>query len=408
MLENQKKRINLRGKHILIGVTGGIAAYKTAGLVRYFKKLEADVKVVMTPASCDFITPLTLATLSQNPVAIELYDAKTGVWTNHVDLAMWADVMVIAPLTANTLAKMATGQSDNLLLTTYLSTQCPVIVAPAMDLDMYKHPSTARNLAQLEKDGVTVIPADSGFLASGLEGQGRMPEPEVIGDFVVDFLQGKQRAKGMTVLITAGPTYEKIDPVRFIGNHSTGKMGVHLAQAFLAEGATVKLVIGPSKLTLDHPNLERIDIQTAEEMLTAVQGVWDTCQIGVFAAAVADYRPKEMASQKLKKNTDEMQIELVKNPDILAWAGSVKKQQFLMGFALETQNAEEYAKGKIAAKNLDAIVVNSLEDKGAGFGHDTNKIKIINKRNKMSSFELKLKQEVAQDIVAYIIDNYED
>ncbi len=407
MLEDQKKPNNLCGKHLLIGVSAGIAAYKIASLVRYFKKLEADVKVIMTPASCDFITPLTLSTLSQNPVAIEMYDEKTGEWTNHVELALWADIFVIAPLTANTLSKLANGQSDNLLTTTYLSAKCPVIVAPAMDLDMYKHHSTNHNLIQLEKDGVIVIPADTGFLASGLEGQGRMPEPEFIGDFVVDFLNESKQLEGIEVLITAGPTYEKIDPVRFIGNHSTGKMGFEIARAFLAKGATVNLITGPTSMILNHPNLNRIDIFSASEMLVEVQKIWENCNIGVFAAAVADYRPKEIADQKIKKQSDELQIELIKNPDILKWAGSVKRNQYLLGFALETQNADEYAKSKIDAKNLDAIVVNSLEDKGAGFGHDTNKIKIIDRNNKMRSFELKQKQQVAKDIVAFILDNYE-
>lgn len=407
MLENQKRKNNLCEKHILIGVSAGIAAYKIASLIRYFKKLEADVKVIMTPASCDFITPLTLSTLSQNPVAIEMYDEKTGEWTNHVELALWADLMIIAPLTANTLSKLANGQSDNLLSTTYLSAKCPVIVVPAMDLDMYKHPSTLKNLIQLEKDGVTVIPADTGFLASGLEGQGRMPEPDFIGDFVVNFLSESKLLEGVEVLITAGPTYEKIDPVRFIGNHSTGKMGFEIARAFLAKGAKVNLITGPTAMTLDHPLLNRIDIFSAEEMLAEVQKIWKSCNIGVFTAAVADYRPKEVANQKIKKQADELHIELIKNPDILKWAGSVKNKQYLLGFALETQNAEDYAKSKINAKNLDAIVVNSLEDKGAGFGHDTNKIKIIDRNNKMRSFELKQKQQVAKDIVAFIIDHYE-
>ncbi|HRO76274.1 MAG TPA: bifunctional phosphopantothenoylcysteine decarboxylase/phosphopantothenate--cysteine ligase CoaBC [Crocinitomicaceae bacterium] len=407
MSEDPKKRNNLGGKHILIGVTAGIAAYKIASLIRYFKKLEAEVKVIMTPASCSFITPLTLSTLSQNPVAIELFDEENGEWTNHVELALWADVMIIAPLSANTLAKMAIGQSDNLLLTTYLSAKCPVIVAPAMDLDMYQHSSTQENIALLEKAGVLVIPAETGFLASGLQGQGRMPEPEFIGDFVVEFLEDANRLNGVEVLITAGPTHEKIDPVRFIGNHSTGKMGYEIARSFLSRGAKVNLISGPTKLQLEHLNLTKIDIVSADEMLLEVQKIWDKCNIGVFSAAVADYKPKVVATQKIKKQADEFSIELVKNPDILSWAGSVKKNQYLVGFALETQNADEYAKNKLEVKNLNAIVVNSLEDKGAGFGFDTNKIKIIDRNNKMSSFELKQKQEVAKDIVSYIVENYE-
>lgn len=407
MSEDPKKLSNLGGKHILIGVTAGIAAYKIASLIRYFKKLEAEVKVIMTPASCSFITPLTLSTLSQNPVAIELFNEENGEWTNHVELALWADVMIIAPLSANTLAKMAIGQSDNLLLTTYLSAKCPVIVAPAMDLDMYQHTSTQENIALLEKAGVLVIPAETGFLASGLQGQGRMPEPEFIGDFVVEFLENANRLNGVEVLITAGPTHEKIDPVRFIGNHSTGKMGYEIARSFLSCGAKVNLISGPTKLQLEHPNLTKINVVSADEMLLEVQKIWNKCNIGVFAAAVADYKPKVVATQKIKKQADELHIELVKNPDILSWAGSVKKNQYLVGFALETQNADEYAKNKLETKNLNAIVVNSLEDKGAGFGFDTNKIKIIDRNNKMSSFELKQKQEVAKDIVSYIVENYE-
>lgn len=397
----------MENKHILVGVTAGIAAYKTASLIRYFKKLGAEVKVIMTPASCDFITPLTLSTLSQNPVAIEWFDKTTGQWTNHVELGKWADVFVIAPLTASTLSKMAHGNSDNLLIATYLSSTCPVVVAPAMDLDMYQHPTTHRNLAMLEEDGVTIIPAENGFLASGLHGQGRMQEPEVIGEFVENLLLSTQDFAGKKILITAGPTYENIDPVRFIGNFSTGKMGFEIARIFLNRGAEVILITGPTKQKLEHSNLRRIDITSANELLANAQKEWDACDIGVFSAAVSDYRPKEKLPQKFKKGAETMTLELVKNPDVLKWAGEHKTKQFLMGFALETQDAVDYAKNKLKTKNLNAIVVNSLADEGAGFGENTNLIKIIDDSNKIANFELKDKRLVAQDIVEFIKQHYE-
>lgn len=393
----------MKGKRILLGITGGIAAYKIAFLIRLLKKKEAEVRCIMTPASCDFISPLTIATLSENPVYIDFWNKKDGVWVNHVDLGMWPDVFLIAPLTANTLAKMIHGQSDNLLTATFLSAKSQVIVAPAMDLDMYAHPSTTRNLTQLEKDGVMVIPAESGELASGLTGQGRLTEPERIVEVLEDYLSGSDHFQGKKVLITAGPTYEKLDPVRFIGNHSSGKMGYQIARSLLNQGAEVVLVSGPTQEQLHHANLELIKIESAEQMFEAVKANWMHCDAGIFAAAVADYRPAEKAAQKIKKKDAEMTLTLVKNPDILYWAGEHKKpEQVLAGFALETNDALENGTDKLKRKNLDFIVVNTLEDKGAGFGGDTNRVKIIDKSNNLTSFELKPKRQVATDIVNYL------
>ncbi len=398
----------MKGKRILLGITGGIAAYKIAFLIRLLKKKEADVRCIMTPASCDFISPLTIATLSENPVSIDFWNQKDGTWTNHVDLGMWPDVFLIAPLTANTLAKLIHGQSDNLLTATFLSAKSPVIVAPAMDLDMYIHPATKRNLAQLELDGIQIIPAESGELASGLVGQGRLAEPEKIVAVLEDFFAKSNAFQGQKVLITAGPTYEKIDPVRFIGNHSSGKMGFEIAKVFLNQGAEVTLISGPTREKLAHKHLTIHNIQTAEEMLACVQSCWNSMDFGVFAAAVADYRPESPKEQKIKKSEDKMTINLVKNPDILAWAGANKSEnQKLVGFALETNDAEKHGFDKLKRKNLDFIVVNTLEDKGAGFGVDTNRIKIIDKSNKLISFELKPKHQVALDIVNYLKENLE-
>ncbi|MFN6015912.1 MAG: bifunctional phosphopantothenoylcysteine decarboxylase/phosphopantothenate--cysteine ligase CoaBC [Flavobacteriales bacterium] len=398
----------MQGKRILIGITGGIAAYKIAFLVRILKKSGAEVKCIMTPASSDFISPLVLSTLTENPVGTQFWDKKTGVWTNHVEYGLWADLFVLAPLTANSLSKMASGACDNLVLATYLSMKCPVMVAPAMDLDMYAHPATKRNLSQLEKDGVHIIPAESGQLASGLEGEGRMAEPETIASAIREFFEkgpSDKRLSGKNILITAGPTYEAIDPVRFIGNHSSGKMGYAIAERCLAEGAEVILVSGPTNLELVHPRLQVLHVSSAEEMMQMVKKQWDKCQIGIFSAAVADYRPRKAADQKIKKNEDEMAIELVKNPDILGWAGSVKKaDQFLTGFALETNNVVDYATAKLKKKNLNMIVMNSLEDDGAGFAVDTNKISILDDHNNVTSFELKSKFAVATDIVEYLIN----
>ena len=398
----------MQGKRILLGITGGIAAYKIAFLIRILKKRGAEVKCIMTPASSDFISPLVVATLSENPVGIEFWDKKTGVWTNHVDYGLWADVFVVAPLTANTLAKMAAGVCDNLFLATYLSMKCPTIVAPAMDLDMYAHPTTHRNLDQLIRDGVTIIPAESGQLASGLEGEGRMAEPETIVEAIDRFFNKTEATKalnGQKVLITAGPTYEAIDPVRFIGNHSSGKMGFALAQACLNQGAEVILISGPTQETLSHPNLTCISIVSAEELFAQVKEFWETCSIGIFSAAVADYRPEVKVDQKIKKSEEHVQLTLVKNPDVLSWAGSLKNEtQLLIGFALETSNLLENATDKLTRKNLDIIVMNTLEDEGAGFGHATNKIALLDAHNNFTKFELKSKFAVAKDIVSYLIN----
>jgi len=394
----------LTGKRILLGVTGGIAAYKIPLLVRALKKLEADVQCIMTPASVDFVSPLTLATLSGNPVCIDFWNHKDGTWTNHVELGMWGDLFLITPLTANTLSKMVHGGCDNLLLATYLSAKCPIMVAPAMDLDMYAHPSTDQNLTKLQGHGVRVIPAEHGFLASGLEGQGRMPEPTTLIDHVTAFFEKSSELKGKSILVTAGPTYEAIDPVRFIGNHSSGKMGFEIAKDLLSRGAHVVLVTGPTHQQLVHPNLKRIDITSAQELFMEVQREFPAVDGGVFSAAVADYRPEAVADEKIKKQADEMMIRLVKNPDVLGWAGEHKNpSQFLIGFALETNNAIEYGRQKLVKKNLDRIVVNSLSDSGAGFGHDTNKITILGHDNIQLNFELSSKAQAAANIVDQIV-----
>lgn len=395
----------LQGKRIVLGITGGIAAYKIAMLIRILKKNGAEVKCVLTPASSDFIAPLTVATLSENPAYQQFWNINDGVWTNHVDLGAWGDLMVIAPLTANTLAKMATGLCDNLLMATYLSAKCPVMVAPAMDLDMYAHETTTENLKRLEKHGVSIIPAESGFLASGLEGKGRMAEPETIFEYITKFFTHQNSLKGQKILITAGPTYESIDPVRFIGNHSSGKMGFSLAEEAVKRGAEVVLITGPTNCSVDHPNLHRIDIRSAKELMEAVNQHFPSCTGGVFSAAVSDYRPAQKADQKIKKSDEELTIRMVKNPDVLYTAGQNKKEgQWLVGFALETQNAIEYAKGKLQKKNLDLIVVNTLEDEGAGFGHDTNKITLLDKNNNSINFELTTKKEAAANILSYVTE----
>ncbi|MGV3632482.1 MAG: bifunctional phosphopantothenoylcysteine decarboxylase/phosphopantothenate--cysteine ligase CoaBC [Bacteroidota bacterium] len=393
----------MKGKRILLGITGGIAAYKIAFLIRILKKKGAEVKCIMTPASCDFISPLTLATLSENPVAIDFWNRQNGEWVNHVDLGMWPDVFVIAPCTANTLAKMANGLCDNLLTATYLSAKSPVVIAPAMDLDMYAHFSTQNNLDLLSANGNLILPAEEGELASGLIGQGRMAEPETIAAYLDGLFEKQHGFAGKTALITAGPTYEKIDPVRFIGNHSSGKMGYRIAASLLKRGASVILISGPSGEKLQHPNLQLVKVDSAEDMMQAVQKYWKQSDLGIFAAAVADYRPKEAAMQKIKKKDEELTITLVKNPDILAWAGQHKSEkQVLVGFALETNDAITHAQDKLQRKNLDLIVVNTLEDEGAGFKNDTNRIHLLDKHNKITSFELKSKALVAEDIVNYL------
>ena len=390
----------LTGKKILIGVTGSIAAYKVAYLIRNLIKQEAEVKVIMTSASCDFISPLTLATLSKNPVAIEFIKNAEGEWENHVELGLWADLFIIAPATANSLSKLVSGNCDNLLLATYLSARCPVWVAPAMDLDMFTHFSTRENLAKLSKEGVRIIEPTHGELASGLEGQGRMEEPEKIAELAKDFFTIKSVLKGKTVLITGGPTYEAIDPVRFIGNHSSGKTGILLADECAKRGAVVYLVTGPTRFTVKDKNIHVIAIQSANEMYEAVQEVWPKANLGIFSAAVADYRPENPATSKIKKKSNELTLTLVKNPDILSWAGQNKKDaQTLVGFALETDNEIENARGKFESKNLDLLILNSLNDPGAGFGHKTNQVTFIQKNNKLRKFELKEKGLVILDIL---------
>ena len=395
----------LSGKKVLLGVTAGIAAYKTANLVRLFIKSGAEVKVIMTPASKDFITPLTLSTLSKNPVHSTFYDKEdeNELWNNHVDLGLWADVFLIAPATANTLSKMTNGTCDNLLLATYLSAKCPVYFAPAMDLDMYKHPSTKTSLENLQSFGNILIPAASGELASGLIGEGRMAEPEDIVSFIEKDIVSKLPLRGKKVLLTAGPTYEAIDPVRFIGNHSSGKMGFEIAKAAANLGAEVVLISGPSHQKVDHSFIKRVDVKSADEMYNAAHQYFNEVDIAILSAAVADYKPKNIAGQKIKKKDASLQIELAPTKDILASLGAIKKNQFLVGFALETNNELENAKGKLKRKNLDAIVLNSLQDKGAGFATDTNKITIIDKDLNEIPFQLKSKKDVAVDIINEII-----
>lgn len=398
----------LSGKKILLGVSGGIAAYKTASLVRLFIKAGAHVQVIMTPASKDFVTPLTLSTLSKNPVHSSFFNEEdeNAVWNNHVDLALWADLFLIAPATANTLSKMVSGNSDNLLLATYLSAKCPVYFAPAMDLDMYKHPSTLASFKALESYGNIMIPAESGELASGLSGEGRMAEPENIIAFLEADLESKLPLRGKKILITAGPTYEPIDPVRFIGNHSSGKMGFDIALAAANEGAEVVLVAGPTHLKLEHSLVKVIHVTSSEDMYNACHEYFNDVDAAIAAAAVADYRPKTVASQKIKKNESAFSLELEKTKDILYSLGEIKKEQFLIGFALETENEIENAKLKIKKKNLDLIVLNSLNDEGAGFGKLTNKVTFIDKDLNLEPLELKTKEEVAKDIINKIKRHY--
>lgn len=395
--------MSVSGKKILIAVSGGIAAYKTHFLIRDFVKKGAEVQVIMTPDAEQFVTKLSLSTLSKKPVYSDFY-GDNGTWNSHVELALWADIMIVAPCTANTLSKMVHGMCDNLVIATYMSAKCPVFIAPAMDLDMYVHPSTKRNLKLAGDFGHIIIPAESGELASGLIGQGRMAEPATIYTAVENYFTGNIPAKsleGKTVLITAGPTYEAIDPVRFIGNHSSGKMGFSLAEEASKRGAKVILISGPSAQVLNDSNVELYKVTSAREMLAKVFEFYDKIDIGIASAAVADYAPKEVAKEKIKKNDDNLTIELVKNPDILKTMGEKKTHQFLVGFALETHNEEENAKGKLEKKNLDMIVLNSLRDEGAGFKNDTNKIKIFTKTEK-KEFNLKSKGDVARDILNFV------
>ena len=399
----------LSGKKIILGVSGGIAAYKTASLVRLFIKAGAHIQVIMTPASKDFVTPLTLATLSKNPVFSTFYNEEdeNANWNNHVELGLWADLILIAPATANTMSKMVNGNCDNLLIATYLSAKCPVYFAPAMDLDMYKHPSTIATFKALSKFGNHIIPAESGELASGLSGEGRMAEPENIISFLEADLESKLPLKGKKILITAGPTYEAIDPVRFIGNHSSGKMGFDLANCASNLGAEVILVSGPTHQKIQNQAIKLINVVSASDMFDACHLYYNDVDVAIAAAAVADYKPKSIATNKIKKSNFDLHIELEKTKDILASFGENKKNQFLIGFALETENEIENAKLKIQKKNLNLIVLNSLQDEGAGFGKPTNKITFIDENFIIEPMDLKSKEAVAQDIINKIIKHYE-
>lgn len=390
----------MQGKHIIVGVTGGIAAYKTAILVRELVKRGAEVKVIMTEKAKEFITPLTLATLSRNPVLVDFFDPTDGRWNSHVSLGLWADAYIIAPATANTLAKMAHGMADNLLTTTYLSARCPIFAAPAMDLDMYAHVTTQENLQTLRTRGVHLIEPASGFLASGLEGKGRMAEPEVIAQFVADKLQNSQPLAGKNILITAGPTYEKIDPVRFIGNYSSGKMGYAIAETCAKMGAKVTLVSGPVQIKAQHPNIAVTSVESAAQMYQASTEFFSNADAAILCAAVADFTPTTKANSKIKRGKDGMCIELQPTQDIAAALGNVKKDgQVLVGFALETDNEAANAAQKLARKNLDFIVLNSLNNPGTCFGYDNNQITIIDKNGQTKDYPAKSKQAVAVDIV---------
>ena len=398
----------MEGKRIILAVTGSIAAYKAVHLLRLFRKAGADVKVIMTPAAKDFVNPLTFSVLSEHPVDSDISDGEQ--WNNHVEHGLWADAMIIAPCTANTLAKMANGMADNVLLATYLSARCPVITSPAMDVDMYHHPSTQQNLRTLKKYGVRIIPVEHGELASGLVGEGRMAEPETIFKYIQDVFDDSfspdRDLVGKSVLVTAGPTQEAIDPVRYIGNRSSGKMGIALAEECATRGAKVDLVLGPTHLVCDKPNVNVHHVSSAADMMTACEQLFDHVDIAIMAAAVADYRPEATSDKKIKKaNEDGLNMTLVETDDIAATLGAKKRtDQLLIGFALETNNELEHAQKKLKKKNFDFIVLNSLKDKGAGFAHDTNKITIIHKNKASKKFGLKLKSEVASDIVDEIVE----
>ena len=400
----------LSGKNILLGVTGGIAAYKSTYLVRLFKKQGANVQVLMTPSSKDFVTPLSLSTLSNNPVLSDFFDPKdeNKLWNNHVELALWADIFLIAPATSNTLSKMATARADNLLLATYLSSKCPVYFAPAMDLDMHKNLANQENIQKLISHGKIHIPVSSGFLASGLEGDGRMKEPEKIISFIINNIKKDLILLNKKILITAGPTYESIDAVRFIGNFSSGKMGFSLAKTAASLGADVILITGPTSLNIIDDNIFVINVVTADEMFLEVKKHFKSSDISILSAAVSDFKPKNRSKIKIKKqNLDLLSIDLVENIDILKYLGDNKSnKQILVGFALETDNEFQNALSKIESKNLDAIVLNSLNDKGAGFGHDTNKVTFINKNGKTSKFKLKSKIDVSKDIFNELVKNF--
>ena len=393
----------IKGKKIILGVTGSIAAYKSAQIIRLLVKEGAEVKVIMTTLAKEFITPLTLATLAKNPILVDFFDPTNGDWNSHVDLGLWADAYLIAPATANSIAKMATGVADNLLLTTYLSAKCPVFIAPAMDLDMFAHPATQHNLENLKAVGNQIIEPATGELASGLEGKGRMEEPENIVRFMANYFSEKPLV-GKNILITAGPTYEKIDPVRFVGNYSSGKMGFALAESCAQKGAQVCLISGPVQLKTKHPNIERIDVESAVEMYDEVVGRFYGMDGAILCAAVADFTPIEAANEKLKRDNENLILELKPTQDIATSVGEMKMEsQFLVGFALETNNEEINALGKMERKNFDFIVLNSLNDEQAGFGYDTNKICILHRSGSKKQFELKNKDAVAEDIVNEII-----
>jgi len=389
----------LTNKKIVLGVTGGIAAYKAALLVRLLVQKGAEVQVVMTPMAKEFITPLTLSTLSRNPVLTDFFDTNTGNWHSHVDLGTWADAMLIAPVTANTLAKMVSGQADNLLITTYLSARCPVFLAPAMDLDMFAHPSTRENLSRLKAYGNIIIEPAVGELASGLEGKGRMEDPESIVRTMYDFFAPKDMV-GKKIMITAGPTYEKIDPVRFIGNYSSGKMGFALAETCARRGAEVTLIAGPVSLSLQNKSIERVNVETAEEMAKVVLSRWDEMDGAILAAAVADFAPAERREYKIKREGNNLNISFKPTVDIAVELGKLKRhEQFLVGFALENENEEQNALAKMERKNFDFIVLNSLQDPDSGFGFDTNKVTILHRSGLKKQYDLKSKLDVADDIV---------
>lgn len=397
---------NLKGKHIVLGISGGIAAYKSVVLLRLLVKAGAEVQVVITPNGKEFITPVTLAALSGKPVVSEFFSANTGEWHSHVDLGIWADLMIIAPATASTIGKMANGIADNMLVTTYLSAKEQVMVAPAMDLDMWKHPSTQRNIATLKNDGVIIVEPEAGELASGLVGKGRMEEPENIVKAAEAYFSREESLKGKKVMVTAGPTYENIDPVRFIGNYSSGKMGFAIADEFAARGAEVTLVAGPVNIKEVHPGVKRLDVTGAKEMCNAAVENFEGMDYVVLAAAVADYAPESVSDKKIKREgTDGMTLKLVKNPDIAATLGALKKEQTLIGFALETDHELENAHHKLEKKHLDWIVLNSLRDPEAGFMKDTNKVTMVSSEGKELKFPAKSKRDVAKDIVDVVAGN---
>ncbi|MBN2746475.1 MAG: bifunctional phosphopantothenoylcysteine decarboxylase/phosphopantothenate--cysteine ligase CoaBC [Bacteroidales bacterium] len=400
--------MSLQGKHILIGISAGIAAYKIPFLVRLLKKSGAEVQIIMTPSSLGFVTPLTLSTLSQRPVLIEPFNQETGQWNSHVELSLWADAMIIAPATANTMAKMVTGITDNLLLATYLSARSQVFIAPTMDLDMYQHPVTQENIGKLRKMGHILLEPNTGELASGLEGAGRMQEPEEIFQVLNDFFEKKKSLSHLKILISAGPTFEKIDPVRFIGNHSTGKMGISLCKVFANLDAEVQLISGPGVPEINHQRIKQTKVTTADDMLRECEKHFPSSDITIMAAAIADFKPKNISDKKIKKGNNPPVIELIPTPDVLFNLGKQKKEhQLLIGFALETDQEMEHAKQKLERKNLDFIVLNSLRDSGSGFGFDTNQITIIDKNGSTKVFPLKSKDMVANDILDHALEMFQ-